>query len=105
MTTLDPKASNFDLQVVKEHFEKNPVYLAVPQESPMYFQILLRHARYADNLEDVKAVANKYLKPDALVIAVVKPEDAPLKVPKPGPKEIQNPTDESRRCRFENSES
>ena len=29
------------------------------------------------------ADANKYLKPDALVIAVVKPEDAPLKVPEP----------------------
>jgi zinc protease len=40
----------------------------------------------AVTLEQVKAAANKYLKPDALVIAMVKPDDASPKAPESEPK-------------------
>jgi predicted acyltransferase (DUF342 family) len=61
MIILDAKASNFDLQSVKDRFAQNPVYVALPQESHMFLQILLRHAQQAGNLEDAKAILGKAL--------------------------------------------
>lgn len=61
MVFLDAKASNFDLQMVKDRFEHNPVYVALPQESHMFLQALLRHAHNADNLENAKAILGKAL--------------------------------------------
>ena len=60
MTILDANASNFELQQVKDRFEKNPVYVALPQESHMYLQILLNaRKKNAGNLEDAKAILAK----------------------------------------------
>ena len=59
MIALDAQASNFDLQYVKDRFAQNPVYVALPQESHMFLQILLRHAQNAGNLEDAKAILAK----------------------------------------------
>ncbi len=59
MNILDAQASNFDLQQMKERFEQNPVYVALPQESHMLLQILLMHARNAKTLDDTKAILAK----------------------------------------------
>jgi hypothetical protein len=59
MIILDAKASNFDLQYVKDRFEQNPVYVALPQESHMFLQILLMHARNAATFEDAKTILAK----------------------------------------------
>ncbi len=59
MIILDATASNFDLQSVKDQFAQNPVYVALPQETHMLLQALLRHAQNADNLEDAKTILGK----------------------------------------------
>ena len=59
MILLDDKASNFNLQDVKDRFVQNPVYVALPQESHMFLQILVRHAQQAGTLEDAQSILTK----------------------------------------------
>jgi hypothetical protein len=57
--SLHANADNFNMQDVKDRFEQNPSYVALPREYQVHMHLLLRLGQQAKSLEDAKGVLAK----------------------------------------------